>query len=292
MLLNDSKYCGLLRNLLPMVGMMLGFCSFHSFADCKSASSGLDFSVDKMYISNGSESFAELFSTEDVHRMVEQILTFTCDNSPIYIRIKGDTTSYFRFEDEVFKYSSVEESISSAALMNKLKVSILEKGQAPGANAFTIFISDKETQTAWDSANVEVLQVRAQEVVTDWSSAVCSVSAPGTVHFPKAAPGDTVQAQLDININCDKDPNTFMSGIFLPAEVTTKTSDGVIYNKDDITITMKDKNDEASKLNQLEMITLDSNHSATLSYTLTSEVGPHASSGDYGTVLTYTVYHN
>ena len=280
----------IVKVLLPA---LFYFFSCSSFAACHSTSQHEDIQVDKMYIQNGNESLADLLSPADVHKVVTAISKVTCDKSPIYVSVDGETTNYFKFSNTQFTYDSIEDAVGIGALVNKLSVSVLAKGQAPGAQAFDVFISDEKNAAKWDSSSFDVFQLRAEYIITDWTPAICTVKAPSTVTLPSASPGDSVQAPLTIDIECDKTPNTFISGLLTSADSTAKSTDGIIYNDNDIKMTLIDSNtNKPATINFLTDINLSSDNTKLLSYMVHSDIGKEAPSGGYGTNVTFTLYHN
>lgn len=274
-----------------LLALMTYFIPYTSFANCH-VSGHADIHVDKMYITDGQETLADLLSPADVHKVTEAMSKVTCDKSPIYVNVAGDSTSFFKFSDDQFTYDSIEDSIGAGALVNKLSISVLAKGQAPGAQAFDLYISDDKSAKKWDPTVADVLQLRAEYIITDWTPAICSVTAPSTITLPSASPGDSVMASLAINIECDKAPNTFMAGIVIPSDVISKTTDGIIYDRNDIKITLQDASSNPVTLNTLSDVKLSTDNTATISYIVHSDIGKGAPSGEYGTSLTYTIYHN
>lgn len=280
-----------LYNIHILLALMTYFIPYTSFANCH-VSSHADIQVDKMYLTDGQETLADLLSPADIHRVTEAMSKVTCDKSPIYVNIAGESTSFFKFNDDQFTYDSIEDSIGTGALVNKLSISILAKGQAPGAQALDLYISDDKDAKKWSPGVADVLQLRAEYIITDWTPAICSVTAPSTITLPSASPGESVMAPLAFNIECDKAPNTFMAGIVTPSDVTSKTTDGVIYDKNNIKITLQDTSNNPVALNMLSDVKLSTDNTATISYSVHSDIGKGAPSGEYGTSLTYTIYHN
>lgn len=157
-----------LYNIHILLALMTYFIPYTSFANCH-VSSHADIQVDKMYLTDGQETLADLLSPADIHRVTEAMSKVTCDKSPIYVNIAGESTSFFKFNDDQFTYDSIEDSIGTGALVNKLSISILAKGQAPGAQALDLYISDDKDAKKWSPGVADVLQLRAEYIITDWT---------------------------------------------------------------------------------------------------------------------------
>ncbi|ELW1648930.1 hypothetical protein NTH58_004028 [Enterobacter oligotrophicus] len=263
----------------------------YTYAECHAPQTDVDVAPEKVYLRDGYLSLADIYSPADLTAMVAILQTVTCDKTPVYVAIQGSPTAFFKVADAVFKYNDISEAYGIGALLNKVQVSILGKGQAPGAKVFDIYVHDSEMKVGEGWKGLHIISARAETVDTDWTAANCALDVPSIINLPDSSPGKQVSASFSVKIACDKQPNSYLAYQIYPESEGYDMINGVLYDKKNIKISLL-KDDLPVDISHLMQPSLGSDYTSIDNYKIVSDIGKSASSGEYSADFIIYLYHN